>query len=270
MTLSSILFQYNLEKIWRRGKRIYLRYGYESLGSRVQRIFRRFYGRIRGECYSFHKSVSEIESLKRSENTIPDIVDSAYYYKGYGKFHTLRPRQVRREIETLAKMVASLEPSIILEIGTERGGTFYIWNRILSEPATIISIDLPRETEGSIHYDRFLKKFNKKDNKIKFIRRNSQDTQTITDVNNILDGKQLDFLFIDTEFSYDNVKADFENYAPLVRNGGIIAIHDIYHPDGTADDFWEEIQSDDQYDTEEIVYSSKLRDYHLGIGVVHL
>jgi len=270
MPLQSVLFRYDLERMWRRGKRIYSRYGYESLGSRVTRIFRRFYGYMRGDRFSFHKSVSELNSLKKSEESVADIVDTAYYYKGYGKFHTLRPRQVRNEIETLAEMVADVEPTFMLEIGTERGGTFYIWNRLLDEPATIISIDLPEGTTDSIPYDRFLKAFAEDDGRIKLIRGNSQNTQTIDEVYNVLDGEKLDFLFIDTEFSYDNVQSDFENYTSLVCDGGLVAIHDIYHPEGSVDDFWKEIHSSDQYNTKEIVCSSKLRDYNLGIGVVYI
>jgi predicted O-methyltransferase YrrM len=46
-------------------------------------------------------------------------------------------------------------------------------------------------------------------------------------VKKILNGNQLDFLFIDGDHSYEGVKKDFEMYSPLVRKGGIIAFHDI-------------------------------------------
>lgn len=36
----------------------------------------------------------------------------------------------------------------------------------------------------------------------------------------------FDFLFIDAGHSYADVRADYINYAPLVRNGGMIAFHD--------------------------------------------
>lgn len=36
----------------------------------------------------------------------------------------------------------------------------------------------------------------------------------------------FDFLFIDASHLYADVKADYENYSPLVRRGGIIAFHD--------------------------------------------
>ena len=35
-----------------------------------------------------------------------------------------------------------------------------------------------------------------------------------------------DFLFIDAGHSYDDVRADYENYRPMVRSGGLIAFHD--------------------------------------------
>jgi len=50
-----------------------------------------------------------------------------------------------------------------------------------------------------------------------------------------LNGEPLDFLFIDGDHTYEGVKRDFEMYSPLVRNGGIIAFHDIVkHPPETV------------------------------------
>lgn len=41
----------------------------------------------------------------------------------------------------------------------------------------------------------------------------------------------MDFLFIDGDHAYEGVKADFEMYSPLVRKGGLVALHDIcVHP----------------------------------------
>ena len=34
----------------------------------------------------------------------------------------------------------------------------------------------------------------------------------------------IDFLFLDGDHSYEGVRRDFENYAPLVRPGGIVAL----------------------------------------------
>jgi predicted O-methyltransferase YrrM len=46
-------------------------------------------------------------------------------------------------------------------------------------------------------------------------------------IKNILDDRKVDFLFIDGDHTYEGVTRDFEMYSPLVKRGGIIAIHDI-------------------------------------------
>jgi len=43
----------------------------------------------------------------------------------------------------------------------------------------------------------------------------------------VLKGTQLDVLFIDGDHSLEGVRQDFLAFAPLVREGGIIAFHDI-------------------------------------------
>lgn len=40
-------------------------------------------------------------------------------------------------------------------------------------------------------------------------------------------GGALDFLFIDGDHSYDGVRLDYELFSPLVRSGGLVALHDI-------------------------------------------
>ena len=40
--------------------------------------------------------------------------------------------------------------------------------------------------------------------------------------------KKIDFLFIDADHSYEAVSADWKNWSPYVRKGGIIAFHDYY------------------------------------------
>jgi predicted O-methyltransferase YrrM len=41
-------------------------------------------------------------------------------------------------------------------------------------------------------------------------------------------GRAIDLLFIDADHSYAAVAADFRNWSPFVREGGIIAFHDYY------------------------------------------
>ena len=85
-----------------------------------------------------------------------------------------------------------------------------------------------------------------------------------------MNGEKLDFLFIDGDHTYEGVKKDFEMYSPLVRNGGIIAFHDICpHPPEKkceVSKFWNEIKQ--RYKCVEIV--EDWRQNWAGIGVIYV
>jgi predicted O-methyltransferase YrrM len=85
----------------------------------------------------------------------------------------------------------------------------------------------------------------------------------------LLNGERLDFLFLDGDHTYEGVKNDFFMYFPLVREGGLAALHDIVHhpshPDIGVHVFWKELRQS-SLTTREIV-----RDWKQGwggIGVV--
>ena len=87
------------------------------------------------------------------------------------------------------------------------------------------------------------------------------------DVKNILSGRQVDFLFIDGLHTYEGVKSDFEMYSNLVRNGGIIAFHDIVpYPEYGINKFWNEIKNN--YKNFEIV-KDRNQDLGFGIGIIY-
>ena len=89
----------------------------------------------------------------------------------------------------------------------------------------------------------------------------SHDPATLATLRRTLDGRRIDFLFVDGDHSYEGVRRDFELYTPFVRSGGIVALHDIASPiaPGVAR-FWEELKG--AYETDERIASD------LGIGVV--
>ena len=85
-----------------------------------------------------------------------------------------------------------------------------------------------------------------------------------------MDGRKLDFLFIDGDHRYEGVRRDFEMYGPLVRRGGIIAFHAIVPgpPEnvGGVPRFWREIKN--RYKYLEIVKDWNQGGY--GIGVIYV
>lgn len=51
-----------------------------------------------------------------------------------------------------------------------------------------------------------------------------------------------DLLLIDGDHSYEGVKKDFEMYVPLVKEGGLILMHDITNERCGVPKFWEEVK----------------------------
>ena len=99
-------------------------------------------------------------------------------------------------------------------------------------------------------------------------RSDSHSPATFRLVKERLGEMSLDFLFIDGDHSYQGVKMDFEMYSPLVREGGMIALHDIAphrDKDVGVPDFWNELRN--EYDTVEII--AKSDQGWAGIGVIH-
>jgi predicted O-methyltransferase YrrM len=160
----------------------------------------------------------------------------------------------------LAELVKRLRPQALLEIGTALGGTLFLWCRLASDDATIISVDLPegRFGGGSPEWRiPFYMRMTRRKQQLVLLRENSHDRLTLGKVMESLNGRQLDFLFIDGDHSFEGVKADFEMYSELVRSGGLIAFHDIVpHPkeaDCVVSEFWDEVKV--AYQHEEIVES---------------
>ena len=91
----------------------------------------------------------------------------------------------------------------------------------------------------------------------------------LKEVEKILNGRKVDFLFIDGDHTYEGVKKDFEMYASLVKQG-IIAFHDIApgpkEYGGDVPDFWKEIKGNFPY--KEIVQDWNQGGY--GIGIIYV
>lgn len=147
------------------------------------------------------------------------------------------------------EQIEDLDPNVIVEIGTAEGGSLYPWVRAV-EPSSVISVDttfLNRNLE-------FYTSFNtNKETKISLIKANSQSQSTRDKLLELLDDQEIDFLFIDADHQYDGVKKDFELYEPLVREGGVIAFHDILGENEVigVGKLWQEVEP--KYESETII-----------------
>ena len=181
--------------------------------------------------------------------SINDYVDFAYSF--YKNGHKITPFQLKNEIKSLLKVLEKINPTTVLEIGTASGGTLFLLCRVASPTAMIISIDMSQGPFGGHSFPEwktsFYKSFAKQNQSLQLIRSNSHLEETVNYVKKILGEKQLDFLLIDGDHSYEGVKQDYMMYSPLVSKYGMIVLHDITSgPEnkvGGVSKFWTEIKS---------------------------
>jgi len=167
----------------------------------------------------------EIKKMPK-DITLKKLVEKTF--NSWGKI--LSPLQIEYEITELLKILKRKRPKIILEIGTAKGGTLFLFSKMAYKNFTIISIDLPRGRFGGgypVFKIPLYKSFARAKQKIYLVRKDSHKKETLEKVKLILGNKKVDFLFIDGDHTYRGVKKDFEMYSSLVKKSGIIAFHDI-------------------------------------------
>jgi predicted O-methyltransferase YrrM len=221
---------------------------------------------------AFHYSTLKLKKSFRFTD-FDLIYKFAQNFVGRGYYDRISLNQFEKEFKDFATYIKSHKPKIIVEIGTKKGGSFFIWARFL-KPKHLISIDLP----GGIHGGgfpkqkiRFMKEFvaDDKNANVSIILGDSQKHETLEQLKDVLNGEKIDFLFIDGDHRYEGVKSDFEMYKPLVKQEGLIAFHDIvdseYHNnlDCYVDKLWNEIKGD--YEHLEFVQSLNQRKYGIGV-----
>ena len=178
-------------------------------------------------------------------------------------FGTLAVAQVRAEIEPFIEtLVRPRAPRAILEIGTYGGGTLLLFADAAVSDALIVSIELPERN----HFLRRMlyRSFAGARQRIVPIAADSTQPSTRLCVERALRGRPLDLLFIDGDHSYEGVRRDYLLYSPLVREGGLVAFHDIT-PGGGAGDvhrLWAQLAA--EFETYEFCSSRS----GFGIGVL--
>jgi predicted O-methyltransferase YrrM len=162
--------------------------------------------------------------------------------------------QARSEIVQLGKILQASAPKRSLEIGTNYGGTLLLLCTLSPPDAQIISLDLPSGPFGGGYPLRkipLFRRFARAGQQLHLIRADSHSSETKERVLQILGGEQLDYLFLDGDHTYTGVQRDFQMYSPLVRSGGIVALHDIttYRRDSKCQvaKFWNEIKNHYSY-----------------------
>jgi predicted O-methyltransferase YrrM len=112
-----------------------------------------------------------------------------------------------------------IKPEVYLEVGCAKLGTLFMHQHLLPDNGLAIGIDVndAPEWEGytSPNGSDFV-----------LLQGDSASDRIIEGVKDALGDRKIDFLFIDGDHDIDPVQKDWDNYSPLVREGGLIAFHD--------------------------------------------
>ena len=153
------------------------------------------------------------------------------------------------ELERLRTHVRLTHPKRILEIGSLFGGTLWYWMQD-NPGAKIVSVDLGVQSFDyrfqDIEAARTLWPVWERATGCELVQLRTDSTFAYT-IEEVAKHAPYDFIFIDGGHWYDVALADFTNYWPMLRDGGLLAFHDIAYPDGNPDNYnvgrvWREVR----------------------------
>jgi len=148
--------------------------------------------------------------------------------------------QKPRELELLVQAFRRHRFKVVVEIGTDKGGTLYVWKEVADKNSLIISVD-----KAKFGDEKFVEQLKYPNQNIILLNKDSHLKSTRKTIENLLRHKPIDLLFIDGDHSYKGVKRDWELYSPLVKKGGLVIFHDINRhqiKQCQVEKFWQEIK----------------------------
>lgn len=175
-----------------------------------------------GERRYLTREAPAVRSKLDQLSSLEEAVELVLVHPGF------RAEQKPSEIVALLRMVQAIRPTRLCEIGARRGGTLAMFSQAAAMDARILSMDIAFSAAQA----EFNPRLGRQSQQVACWRADSHDPQLPSRVAQWFGG-QLDFLFIDGDHSYEGVRLDYELFSPLVRSGGLIALHDIV-PDAEA------------------------------------
>jgi cephalosporin hydroxylase len=161
------------------------------------------------------------------------------------------------ELDQMLAVVDRLQPQRVLEVGSWQGGTLWHW---LQYGGTVVSID-----DGMRLASEWEKWADEADAELVLLQGMSQDPALVEKAGEL---GPYDFIFIDADHRYEAVRADWENFSPMIAEGGVFAFHDTQHigdPTYGVERLWNEITAQPDVRWVHIVMTN-----HCGIGMLWL
>ena len=124
----------------------------------------------------------------------------------------------REEIRWLFELVRAQRPRVVLEIGLDFGGTFFLWSRAAAPEAHLLAIDTkPVGRLGMWSpFSLVRRAFAIGSQRVTLLMDSDSHSETTRQrIATLLDGRAVDFLFIHGDHSCEGVWQDFKTYSPL-------------------------------------------------------
>lgn len=122
------------------------------------------------------------------------------------------------------------ESSVVVEVGSYLGkSTTYLCETLKARKTKLYCVDTWQNDAMSVHredvYEEFLKNVQPYGDTVVPLRGKSNDVASGFK-------KQIDFLWIDGDHSYEACKSDIRSWLPSVKPGAIVSFHDYANPCG--------------------------------------
>jgi len=165
------------------------------------------------------------------------------------------------ELEIIIKIVSTLKPKRIFEIGTFDGRTTINLANNTPEDTVIFSLDLPKEKINSTKYKLYSNLFTDRDDK-RYIEKSEigeqyKDKQNSYKIKQLLGDsatfdfssyiKFIDFIFVDGSHAKDYVKNDTEIALQLASKNSIIMWHDYTNWEDVTNVMNDYYEKDDRF-----------------------
>lgn len=144
--------------------------------------------------------------------------------------------QVESEMVWLAPFIDKLKPKVILEIGIYKAGWPYVLAPFFAEDARIIGIDAMLRhgwngDEGERELNQRVQVLRQRGFRVDVVKGQSGSLDTVDAVWALFGTgepfHQADLLHIDGAHDYDSAQCDWLSYAPFIKRGGLVVLHDI-------------------------------------------
>ena len=192
----------------------------------------------------FLRRLKRDKQLLDKRKDVSEVVPLLCRSRGRG---TILANQDPQELSALSDKLLTKPPKVVVEVGTAKGGTLYLWTRLAAPDALVVSIDKPGEI-GSVGWTTLslYRRFGQERGVQVFtIAADSHSESAHQQLRRILGNRKVDFLFIDGDHRYEGVRADFYGYRSYLAPQSIVAMHDVgvpdTHPEIQVGRFWSEI-----------------------------